>query len=76
MKKIVLLSISFLFCVSLCAQDILIKRNGEEIKVKVIEILPEEIKYKMFDNLEGPMITMYKSEVHKIIYENCFTSRD
>ena len=70
MKKIFLLPVCFFFCFSLFGQDILVKRNGDEIKVKVMEILPEEIKYKMYDNLDGPMITIYSSEVHKIIYEN------
>ncbi|MES2591363.1 MAG: DUF4190 domain-containing protein [Bacteroidota bacterium] len=50
--------------------DILVLKNGEEIKVKVLEILPTEIKYKKCDNLTGPTTTIYKSDVSMIKYPN------
>ncbi|MHC2993200.1 hypothetical protein OB13_17025 [Pontibacter sp. HJ8] len=52
------------------AQDILIKRNGDELEVKVLEINLEEIRYKRYDNLEGPLISIAKGEVFMIKYEN------
>ncbi len=52
------------------AQDILVKRNGDELQVKVQEITPLLVKYKRFDNLEGPMISVSKAEVFMIRYEN------
>jgi hypothetical protein len=70
MKK-TLLSLFALFSVIMCqAQDVLTKRNGEEIQVKVLEIDLNEIKYKRFDNLEGPVIAILKSDVFMITYEN------
>lgn len=52
------------------AQDIIINRNGDEIKAKVLEITPNEVKYKKHDYLTGPTITIVKQEVFMIKYAN------
>jgi hypothetical protein len=70
MKQILL----FLFCTCLAytvfAQDVIIKRNGDEINALVKEITAQEIKYKRFDNPEGPLISIAKSDVFMIKYQN------
>lgn len=50
--------------------DILTLKNGEELKVKVLEIGQSEIKYKKCDNQNGPTISIRKSEVFSIKYRN------
>ena len=55
---------------SAVAQDILIKRTGDEIEAKVLEIGINEIKYKKFDNETGPTYTISKSEIFMIKYAN------
>lgn len=70
MKKLLLVFFSFFSFLACQAQDILIKRNGDELEVKVQEISLNEIKYKRFDNLEGPLISIAKSEVFMVKYEN------
>lgn len=63
----------FLFCAeALLSQDIIILKTNEEIKAKVLEINDEEIKYKRFENLEGPQYTLKLSKVLKVRYENGF----
>lgn len=52
------------------SQDIIVKRDNSEIKVKVIEIQENLIKYKPFDFLDGPLRNIYISEVLRIVYEN------
>ena len=52
------------------AYDIILLRNGNEIKAKVTEITLSEIKYKAFEYLEGPTRVVEKSDVFLIIYEN------
>jgi len=52
------------------AQDLIIKKNKEEIKAKVLEIGLEEIKYKLPGNEDGPAISIAKEEVWKIKFEN------
>lgn len=72
MKHIYLLTtlLVSLFFRNTHAQDLLKFRNGEELNVKVQEITPQEIKYKRFDNLSGPLITILKSTATSIRYEN------
>lgn len=52
------------------AQDQLFKKDNTKLLVKVLEIGTAEIKYKMFDNLNGPSYVLNKNEVSIIIYEN------
>ncbi len=67
--KIIVIFFSFIFLISQ-AQDIVLKKNGEEINAKVIEISPTEIKYKLTENLDGPLYTILKSDVFMIKYSN------
>ena len=53
-----------------CAQDLITKKNGEDIKAKVLEVTPTEIKYKLFDEPNGATYTARKSELIMIHYES------
>jgi hypothetical protein len=64
---IVIVLASFLSCK---AQDILFWRAGDSIAVVVVEVHKEDIKYKRFDNVNGPIYTTAKSDVAKIRYAN------
>ncbi|WP_396148447.1 hypothetical protein [Flavobacterium sp.] len=52
------------------SQDMITKKTSEDIKAKVIEVTINEIKYRKFDNLNGPLFTLLKSDVLMIRYEN------
>lgn len=71
MKKlfsaVVLMTIA---CVSAWSQDLITKRTGEDIKAKVTEVGQTEIKYKKYDNPDGPVYSIPVSEVLIIRYEN------
>jgi hypothetical protein len=51
-------------------QDILYKKDGTEIKAKVIEITDSFIKYKNFNQLDGPLRNLDISELFMIIYQD------
>lgn len=74
MKTILYKLILVLICVHFInitlAQDVIVKTNGDEIIVKVTEITDVQIKYHKFDNLNGPVYNIDKSEVFMIKYEN------
>ena len=70
MRRVILALLLLLPCLLVQAQDVLLKRNGDEIQVKVQEITLNEIKYKRYDNLEGPVISIAKQDVFMIKYEN------
>lgn len=69
MKKSIVF-VLFLFSSMGFAQDLLTKKNGEDISAKVLEVTTTEIKYKKFDDLNGSIFTILKSEVLLIRYEN------
>ena len=71
MKKIITCFFATLFVAnSLFSQDILTKKTGDDIKAKVLEVTTTEVKYKKFDNLNGPVFSILKSELLLIRYEN------
>lgn len=55
---------------SLCAQDLITKTDGTDIKAIVEEVGSKEVKYKEYSNPEGPVYSLPKSDVLMIIYEN------
>ena len=52
------------------AQDIITKKDGTDIKAKVLEVNESEVKYRRYDYLDGPIFTMLKSEILIVRYEN------
>lgn len=66
-----LLVLLLLLCSAVAnAQDVIVKKDGSTILSKVLEIGQEEIKYKKYDNLDGPTYTIQKSELQAINYQN------
>lgn len=52
------------------AQDVIVLKNGDEIKAKVLEIKQAEISYKNWTNIEGPTYTKSKADIFMIKYSN------
>ncbi len=71
MKKIISM-VFFLFFVGgiANAQDLITKKSGEDIQAKILEVNDNDIKYKRWDNPEGPTFTLKKSEILLVRYEN------
>lgn len=68
-KTLVVLS---LVLTSFCgfSQDKILKKGGETLEVKILEISPNEIKYKVFADLEGPIYIIDKDRVAEVVFEN------
>ena len=65
--KSVMMAIAFLACsVNASAQDLLVKTNGNIEKVKVLEVTVNEVKYKMWDNQDGPVFTVRQNQIISI----------
>jgi hypothetical protein len=51
------------------AQDIITKRvDGSEIRAKVLEVGVTDVRYKLFDNQDGPDYVLPKSDIFRIKY--------
>jgi uncharacterized protein YcfL len=71
MKKISFTVFITIFALSSCfSQDIITKKTAEDIEANVLEVTTSEVKYKRFDNPNGPTFALLKSEILMIRYEN------
>ena len=66
-----LLLLLFLFItINSYSQDTIKSISGNNIVSRVLEVNDTEIKYKTFDNLEGPLYVIKKKNVESITYTN------
>ena len=52
------------------AQDIIVLKDGNEVKAMVAEISSEQVKYRKFDNDTGVIYTIEKSKILMVKYQN------
>ena len=69
-NRLIVLIVNLLIVTSSFGQDNIIKKDGNEIEAKVIEITDEFIKYKAYDFQDGPLRNIAITDVFMIIYEN------
>lgn len=70
-KKIQLFAI-FVFLLAQFAnsQDKIYRNNGKVVEAKIIEIGSSEIKYREFNNPDGPVYVLETDRIKKIIFQN------
>lgn len=69
-RFMILWIVLLIYGLSATAQDIIVFNDGSVERVKVLEINANEIKYKKWDNLEGPLYSVDKSKIMTINYQN------
>ncbi len=69
-KAFMLLAILFSFSTLSYSQDVIYMINGDSLISKITEINIENIKYKNYNNLEGPQYIISKEGVSKIVFKN------
>ena len=61
MKKTLLALLTMIFATTLgFSQDVLTTVQGEDIQSKILEITTTEVKYKKYDNQDGPTFSSLK----------------
>lgn len=72
--RYILLFICGLMITNLAAQnpkpDKIVKKDNTQIEARVIEIMDNQVKYRRFSNLDGPVYSISKSELAVIVYAN------
>lgn len=68
--KFILTILLMTLCAKSFAQDIIHTNDSQPIEAKVTEITDEYVRYKTFDNLEGPDYRIALSHVVRIVFEN------
>ena len=70
LRKVVAIAICLAVSATMFAQDIIILKDGTYIQASVMEIGRVDIKFKKFDNLNGPTYLLAQSEISAIQYAN------
>ena len=70
MKNIYLLMILLGLAATAQSQDKIYKKGGEIIEAKITEVGTDEIKYRVFSDQSGPMYSLDKDRIIKVVYEN------
>lgn len=70
MKHLFLFVFLFLLSLFIKAQDTIVKRNGDKLIVKLIEVNPHDVRYKRLDYIEGPLFKLQKQDIKLIVYGN------
>jgi hypothetical protein len=68
--KTIIYSLLILLPALVPAQDVLYKTDNSKQEVKIVEVTETTIKYKAFNNPDGPFYTLSKNNVALIIYQN------
>lgn len=68
-KLLLLLTLSAITIISF-SQDNIVLKNGDEINAKISEVGESNIKYRKFNNQDGPIYTKSKDEIFYIKYSN------
>lgn len=71
MRKYFLLTFS-VFCLSLISrsQDRIYRQNGKVVEAKIIEVGASEVKYREFNNPDGPIYVLETDRIKKIVYQS------
>ena len=70
MRKIIAITILFLLAAfSVSAQDLLVRRDGTQTRVKVLEVTKKKVKYVRFMT-ESPVYTLPVGDIDYIEYPN------
>ena len=70
MKKILFVAVLVASPISMNAQDIVVRKGGDVENVKVLEVTPTEVKFKKYNNQNGPTFVEYRSNLVSVKYEN------
>ena len=71
MKKLLLILITAaLYSVDAISQDVIVQKNGSTILCKIIDIGAPEIKYKKWDNPDGPNYSILRKDIQAINFED------
>jgi len=71
LRKVLLSAVYFIYLSCTCfAQDIIITKDSRKINAKVTEVNVDNVRYKNFDNQDGPIYTILKSDIASILYQN------
>lgn len=68
--SIFLLALLAGFSLSCFSQDKIYRKNGKTTLAKIIEVSASEIKFRLYENPDGPVYILERDRIKRIVYEN------
>src|SRR5678809_1551272 len=68
-QSLFLIVLTLIFSASF-SQDKIYRNNGKVVEAKILEIASDEIRYKEFNNQDGPIYILETDKIKKIVFEN------
>lgn len=53
-------------CLAATAQDTIVRKNGDIIRAKISDVSIDDVKFKVFGDADGPVITIPKTDLKTI----------
>lgn len=69
-KTILLLASLLCLAASAAAQDLIVKTDSTKIEARILEISPDDVRYKRFSNLDGPTYVLPVQQIAYLRYAN------
>ena len=69
-KRFLLMLCIIAINLSCFAQDIIVTKDAKRMNAKVTEVNMDNVRYKNYNNLDGPVYTLLKSDIASIVYQN------
>ncbi|NOX47369.1 MAG: PorT family protein [Chlorobi bacterium] len=69
-KQILVISLFVLLANVGISQDTIYTNSGKTILARILEVSTQEIKYKKFDNPDGPIYKIGVVDINRVVYEN------
>ena len=70
MKRFLLLVCCFFVSLMSFCQDVIITKDAKRIECVISEVSSTEIRYKVWDNQQGPTFVLKTTEINTIIFQN------
>ena len=70
MENLHLLLILVFLSATAWSQDKIYKKGGEIVEAKIMEVGTDEIMFRIFNDFSGPMYSLDKDRIIKVVYEN------
>ena len=69
-NKVIGCLVTILMTAPIFAQDIIVTTDAKKIEAQILEVSKSEIKYKEYDNLDGPTFIISTDEISSVLYKN------
>ena len=70
MKRLFFCACALLLVGFICAQDIIVMTDGQQMTVNIVEVSKTQIKYRELSNPDGPLFVLETEEISTITFSN------